>query len=106
MKRERKLLRKSAAGCGTMTANPAVRKENAMAKYVLAPDSFKGTLTSEEVSEILAEEIRRKKPDAAIVSLPVADGGEGTVDAFFAALSNTGRAPERIRRQVSPSFFS
>ena len=38
-----------------------------MAKYVLAPDSFKGTLTSEEVSEILAEEIRKKKPDAAIV---------------------------------------
>ncbi len=71
-----------------------------MSKYVLAPDSFKGTLTSEEVSEILAEEIRKKQPDAEIVSLPVADGGEGTVDAFFAALTNTGKAPERIRRQV------
>ena len=57
-----------------------------------------------KVAEILAEEIRRKKPDAAIVSLPVADGGEGTVDAFFAALSNTGKAPERIRRQVIGPF--
>jgi glycerate kinase len=71
-----------------------------MNRIILAPDSFKGTLTSEEVSSILAEAIRTKKPEAEIVSLPVADGGEGTIDAFFAALSNAGKAPERIRRQV------
>lgn len=71
-----------------------------MMKFVLAPDSFKGTLTSEEVSSVLAEEIRRAHPDAEIVSLPVADGGEGTVDAFFAALGSAGKKPERIKRQV------
>lgn len=57
-----------------------------MKKFVLAPDSFKGTMTSTEVCDELAAAIRAVYPEAEIVSLPVADGGEGSVDAFLAAM--------------------
>ena len=57
-----------------------------MERYVLVPDSFKGTLASGEICAILREEILRVKPDAEVVSIPVADGGEGSVDAFLTAV--------------------
>lgn len=57
-----------------------------MSKYILIPDSFKGSLSSAEICAIIAREIRRLEPEAAVCSLPVADGGEGTVDAFLAAI--------------------
>lgn len=60
-----------------------------MAKYVLIPDSFKGTLSSEEICRIASEEILRLEPEAEICAIPVADGGEGTVDAFLAAVGGT-----------------
>ncbi len=56
-----------------------------MERYILAPDSFKGTLSAEEVCRILREEILRAKPRAEVLSIPVADGGEGSVDAFLTA---------------------
>ena len=57
-----------------------------MERYVLVPDSFKGTLGSGEICAILREEILRAKPDAEVISIPVADGGEGSVDAFLTAV--------------------
>jgi glycerate kinase len=54
-------------------------------KVVLIPDSFKGTMTSSEVCSVMEEVIRRYHPDAEIRSIPVADGGEGSVDSFLAA---------------------
>ena len=57
-----------------------------MSKYVLVPDSFKGTMTSREICEIMQHAIERIDSDAKIISVPVADGGEGTVDAFLSAL--------------------
>lgn len=60
-----------------------------MAKYVLIPDSFKGTLSSEDICCIASEEILRLEPEAEICAIPVADGGEGTVDAFLAAVGGT-----------------
>lgn len=57
-----------------------------MERYVLVPDSFKGTLASGEICAILREEILQAKPDAEVVSIPVADGGEGSVDAFLTAV--------------------
>lgn len=57
-----------------------------MRKYVVIPDSFKGCLSSSEICDILAREIRRRDPEARVCALPVADGGEGTVDAFLGAL--------------------
>ena len=57
-----------------------------MSKYILIPDSFKGTLSSREVCQIVAEAIRSQEPEAEICAIPVADGGEGTVDAFLSAV--------------------
>ncbi|UFU07727.1 glycerate kinase [Ruania halotolerans] len=54
-------------------------------KVVLAPDSFKGSLTAAQVAECLARGVRRAVPDAVCVDVPVADGGEGTVAAAVAA---------------------
>jgi len=51
-------------------------------KVVIAPDSFKGCLSSAGVAEAVAEGINEVIPDADLVTVPVADGGEGTVDAL------------------------
>ncbi len=48
-------------------------------KIVLAPDSYKGSLTAKEACTAMAEGIRRVMPDAEIIQVPMADGGEGTV---------------------------
>ena len=55
-------------------------------KIVLIPDSFKGTMSSGEVCSIMEKCIRRYYPKAEVVSIPVADGGEGSVDSFLAAV--------------------
>lgn len=57
-----------------------------MSKYVIIPDSFKGCLSSAEICAILSREIGRLDPEAEVCAIPVADGGEGTVDAFLAAV--------------------
>ena len=57
-----------------------------MTKYLLVPDSFKGTMSSMDVINIMDKAIRRYDKDAHIHSIPVADGGEGSVDAFLDAL--------------------
>ncbi|SEF01053.1 glycerate kinase [Ruania alba] len=54
-------------------------------KIVLAPDSFKGSLTAAEVAEHLARGARRAVAGADTVEVPIADGGEGTVAAAVAA---------------------
>ena len=51
-------------------------------KVVIAIDSFKGSMTSLEAGESAAAGIRRVYPDADIRIRPLADGGEGTVDAL------------------------
>lgn len=56
-----------------------------MKKVILIPDSFKGTMSSSRVCEIMAEAIKVSFPDCNIISIPVADGGEGTVEAFVKA---------------------
>ena len=57
-----------------------------MKKFVLVPDSFKGTLSSPEICKIVSEEIRYQYQEANIVSIPVADGGEGTTGALVEGL--------------------
>ena len=57
-----------------------------MRKYVLIPDSFKGSMSSAEICGIIAREIHALEPEARVRAIPVADGGEGTVDAFLAAM--------------------
>lgn len=57
-----------------------------MKKCILVPDSFKGTMSSLEVSEIMKKNIVAAFPDCQVIAIPVADGGEGTVDCFLKAL--------------------
>lgn len=61
-------------------------------RVVLAPDKFKGTLTARQAAEIMARAIRSVHPDASIAELPLADGGEGTVQTLTHALGGTFRS--------------
>lgn len=54
-------------------------------KIVLAPDSYKGSLSAKEACEAMELGIRRALPDAEIVKVPMADGGEGTVQSLVDA---------------------
>ncbi|MBA3307621.1 MAG: glycerate kinase [Chloroflexi bacterium] len=54
-------------------------------RLLVAPDSFKGSLTSVEVARALAEGWSRGRPDDTVRLSPLADGGEGTLDAVAAA---------------------
>ncbi|MFP8963805.1 glycerate kinase [Streptomyces nanhaiensis] len=54
-------------------------------RVLIAADKFKGSLTAAQVAEHTAAGIRRARPGAVIEALPVADGGDGTVDAAVAA---------------------
>lgn len=56
-----------------------------MLKIVIAPDSFKGSLTALEVCEAIAEGLRRLDTQFEIVQVPMADGGEGTVQSLVDA---------------------
>lgn len=71
-----------------------------MKKVVLIPDSFKGTMSSTQICETLDSVIHRHYPDVEVVSIPVADGGEGSVDCFLTALSG-----EKVEMMVKGPFM-
>ncbi len=54
-------------------------------RVLVAADKFKGSLTAVQVAERVTAGLRRVVPDLDVESLPVADGGDGTVDAAVAA---------------------
>lgn len=57
-----------------------------MKKCVVVSDSFKGTVSSREICAIAQRVIPRHFPACEVVCIPVADGGEGTVDCFIQAM--------------------
>ena len=57
-----------------------------MSRWILIPDSFKGTMSSVEVCQRMRRALLRHVPDAEVISIPVADGGEGSVEAFLTAM--------------------
>ena len=59
-----------------------------MQNVILIPDSFKGTMPALTVCHIMERCIRTRFPHCKTVSIPIADGGEGTVDAFLYAADN------------------
>jgi glycerate kinase len=69
-------------------------------KAVIIPDSFKGTLTSREICAIISDKIKMHFPHCRIVSIPVADGGEGSVDCFLEALGG-----QKVFERVSSPYF-
>jgi glycerate kinase len=58
-------------------------------RVVVAPNSFKGTLTATQAAHAIARGVREAFPDAEIVEVPVADGGEGTAEALVTAHGGT-----------------
>ncbi|GLY54063.1 glycerate kinase [Lentzea sp. NBRC 102530] len=56
-----------------------------MSHVIVAPDKFKGSLTAPQVAAAVARGLREAAPDVDVRLLPVADGGDGTVDAAVAA---------------------
>src|SRR5690606_16205449 len=54
-------------------------------RVIVAPDKFKGTLTGREAAEAMSAGVREVLPDAVIEQVPLADGGEGTVQSVLAA---------------------
>ena len=56
-----------------------------MRKAIIISDSFKGTLSSQEICRIARESFAKLQPDCRLLTIPVADGGEGTVACFHEA---------------------
>ena len=55
-------------------------------KIIVATDSFKGTISASEATEIIADELSAKLPTSKVIKMPIADGGEGSTDCFVDAL--------------------
>lgn len=76
-------------------------------KIVIAPDSFKGSLTAKQVGDAIAAGVRKALPDSDIVIKPMADGGEGTLQCLVDAtggkiLQATVKNP--LGRQITAEF--
>ena len=71
-----------------------------MEKVVLIPDSFKGTLSSSKICSVMEESIKKHYPNCHVVKVPVADGGEGSVDCFLTALGG-----EKVFVTVKNPYF-
>jgi glycerate kinase len=65
-------------------------------RIVIAPNAFKGSLSAVQAAEAIAEGVRVVAPDADLVLVPIADGGDGTVDALVVATQGE-RRTVRVR---------
>ena len=70
-----------------------------MKKCVIIPDSFKGSLSSIEVCNIIKEKVNEFFPKCNAIMIPIADGGEGTVDTFIYSLK-----AEKVNLKVKNAF--
>lgn len=100
------------AGVQEIQTSCARGKERQAVKFIFASDSFKGSLSAVRITRLLSEEAKRCFPEAEMHCVPVADGGEGTVDALLLALGGerrsvtvTGPLGERVQAVygVTPS---
>lgn len=71
-----------------------------MKKFIVVPDSFKGTLSSKQICTVFKTLLSKHFPDAKIVTIPVADGGEGSVDCFLTAVGGV-----LVKRETVNPFF-
>lgn len=58
-------------------------------KVIIAPDSFKGALTARQAADIIGREVSRVFPACTVVKMPIADGGEGSLETILAAIWGT-----------------
>lgn len=65
-------------------------------RIVVAPDSFKGTASAASIASAIAAGWAAERPDDDLVLVPMADGGEGTIEAFETALPGSSREPVTV----------
>ena len=65
-------------------------------RIVVAPDSFKGTATAASVAQAVRDGWLTERPDDDVVLVPMADGGEGTLEAFATAVPGAVRVPVTV----------
>ena len=76
-------------------------------KFLFASDSFKGSLTSEQTIELLTKAANEVFPGCKCIGVPVADGGEGTVNAAISAAGGrivTAKAHDPLMNEISASY--
>lgn len=76
-------------------------------RILVAPDKFRGTLTAAEAASAIARGWRRVRPHDVIEEVPLADGGEGTLDALLAALGGerrTARVSGPLGDEIEATF--
>jgi glycerate kinase len=76
------------------------------ATVVIAPDSFKGTVGAVPAAQALAVGWRRERPADVLRLVPMADGGEGTVAAFAAAVPGARRVPVTVTGPLGAAVSS
>src|ERR1700687_1662231 len=77
-------------------------------RILIAPDKFKGSLKAAEVAENISAGVRAVLPDAAIETMPVADGGEGTADVIHNALGGDWKncaAHDALGRRIDARYL-
>lgn len=57
-----------------------------MSKIVIAPDSFKGSLSAAKLADIVEKAAKEQFPHDVAIKIPIADGGEGTLEALLMAV--------------------
>lgn len=65
-----------------------------MSKILIAPDSFKGSLTSSQAAAVMRQAVRKVLPGARITVFPLADGGEGTLEVLRRIVAGTYRTEQ------------
>lgn len=76
-------------------------------KIILAPDSYKGSMTAKQACEAMELGIKRVLPQAEIIKVPMADGGEGTVQSLVDATGGqiyTANVTNPIGRKIKASY--
>ena len=76
-------------------------------RVVLAPDSFKESMTAADAAAAMARGVRSVHPDSECVEVPMADGGEGTTAALMAALEGqwrTVRTADALGRRIEARY--
>lgn len=86
---------------GAETVHKKGLRTNGMKKFILVPDSYKGTMSSATVCRIMEDSIRNYYPASQIISVPIADGGEGSVDALLRAQKG-----KKVYLNVAGPYFS
>ncbi|MFA7075693.1 MAG: glycerate kinase [Candidatus Izemoplasmatales bacterium] len=69
-------------------------------KFIVATDSFKGSISSVELVAVISNRIKERFPDASIIKIPIADGGEGTIDSLIT--NNNGK---KVYLEVTDPLF-